>query len=224
MSLKKAILGFSIFLIYISYSYAGFGLETTRVIYNEKNNSESFVAFNSDSNTNYLLQSWVEDINGKLTQNFVITPPLIKLVAQQKNTLQVIKNTTLPDDVESMYWINVKFVAPSNEDLENVLRYSMTNRIKLIYRPRTLNENNIEKDIANLKWSVKSGNLVVNNNSPFFVNIANISINNIEMTETVSYLSPKSETIITKSTGAINKIKLTYINDFGKDISVDFLL
>lgn len=224
MSLKNVILGLGLFLSSATCSYAGFGLETTRVVYNEKNNSESFVAFNSDANTNYLLQSWIEDINGKLTQDFVITPPLIKLVAQQKNTLQVIKNTTLPNDVESMYWINVKFVAPSSEDLENVLRYSMTNRIKLIYRPSSLNDNNIEKDINNLKWSVKNGNLVVNNDSPFFVNIGKISINNKEIKETPSYLSPRAETIITKPKENPNKIKLTYINDFGKDISVDFSL
>ena len=42
-------------------------------------------------------------------------------MAQQKNTLQVTKNTTLPNDIESMYWINVKFVAPSNENLELII-------------------------------------------------------------------------------------------------------
>ncbi|MEQ4794189.1 molecular chaperone, partial [Klebsiella variicola subsp. variicola] len=170
MSFKNVFLGLGLLLGTIAPSFGGFGLETTRVIYNEQSNNEGFVAFNTDKDTNYLLQSWIEDLNGKVTQNFVITPPLLKLVAQQKNTLQVTKNITLPNDVESMYWINVKFVAPSNENLENVLRYSMTNKIKLIYRPQSLSHINIENEVKTLKWSLKNGNIVITNNTPFFIN------------------------------------------------------
>ncbi|MBA5838935.1 fimbria/pilus periplasmic chaperone, partial [Morganella morganii] len=48
-------------------------------------------------------------------------------------------------DRESLYWLNVKFVAPSEEGQENVLRYSMTNRIKILYRPAALdNSRDIE--------------------------------------------------------------------------------
>lgn len=196
MILKNTLLGLGLIFSSITSCFAGFGLETTRVVYNETNNNEGFVAFNDDKNTNYLLQSWVEDLNGKLTQDFVITPPLIKLMAQQKNTLQVTKNTILSNDVESMYWINVKFVAPSNENLENVLRYSLTNRIKLIYRPQSLKNVNIEKEIKELKWNVKNNSLVVSNNSPYFVNIGKLIVDGKEIEKTPSFLSPKSETAI----------------------------
>ncbi|QAV23440.1 fimbrial biogenesis chaperone [Proteus hauseri] len=226
MSFKRALLGLGLIFSTVTSSFAGFGLETTRVIYNEQSNNEGFVAFNTDKDTNYLLQSWIEDLNGKVTQSFVITPPLLKLVAQQKNTLQVTKNTTLPNDVESMYWINVKFVAPSNENLENVLRYSMTNKIKLIYRPQSLSNINVEEEVKALKWSVKNGNLVVVNNSPFFVNIGKIFINNSEIEENPGYLPPKSETVIktNKTPNNQSKIQLLYIDDFGKGVPVDFKL
>lgn len=226
MKLKKILLGLGIIFSSITSSFAGFGLETTRVIYNESNNNEGFVAFNSDKNTNYLLQSWVEDLNGKLTQDFVITPPLIKLMAQQKNTLQVTKNTTLPNDIESMYWINVKFVAPSNENLENVLRYSMTNRIKLIYRPQSLRDVNIEKEIKELRWSVKNTSLVVSNSSPYFINIGKLIVDGNEIEKIPSFLSPKSETTINvnKTLSGKEKIKLFYIDDFGKSLPMEFAL
>ncbi|MBI6528486.1 molecular chaperone [Proteus vulgaris] len=226
MILKKTLLGLGLLLSSITSSFAGFGLETTRVIYNENNNNEGFVAFNSDKNTNYLLQSWVEDLNGKLTQDFVITPPLIKLMAQQKNTLQVTKNTTLPNNIESLYWINVKFVAPSNENLENVLRYSMTNRIKLIYRPDALNNPKIESKINQLKWSYKNNDLVVVNNSPYFLNIGKLIIDGKEIEAVPSYFAPQSETIINinKVISGKEKIKLIYIDDFGKSLPVEFSL
>ncbi|WP_193015731.1 molecular chaperone [Proteus sp. FME41] len=226
MILKKTLLGLGLIISSITSSFAGFGLETTRVIYNETNNNEGFVAFNSDKNTNYLLQSWVEDLNGKLTQDFVITPPLIKLIAQQKNTLQVTKNTTLPNDIESMYWVNVKFVSPSNENLENVLRYSMTNRIKLIYRPQSLNNTNIEDKIKELKWNVKNNSLMVSNNSPYFINIGKLIIDEKEIEKVPSFLSPKSETTINinKTFSGKEKIKLFYIDDFGKSLPIEFSL
>ena len=226
MKLKKILLGLGIIFSSITSSFAGFGLETTRVVYNESNNNEGFVAFNSDKNTNYLLQSWVEDLNGKLTQDFVITPPLIKLMAQQKNTLQVTKNTTLPNDIESMYWINVKFVAPSNENLENVLRYSMTNRIKLIYRPQSLIDVNIEKEIKELRWSVKNTSLVVSNSSPYFINIGKLIVDGNEIEKIPSFLSPKSETTtnVNKTLSGKEKIKLFYIDDFGKSLPMEFAL
>lgn len=226
MSFKNVFLGLGLLLGTIAPSFAGFGLETTRVIYNEQSNNEGFVAFNTDKDTNYLLQSWIEDLNGKVTQNFVITPPLLKLVAQQKNTLQVTKNITLPNDVESMYWINVKFVAPSNENLENILRYSMTNKIKLIYRPQSLSHINIENEVKTLKWSLKNGNIVITNNTPFFINIGKIFLNHSEVEDNPGYLSPKSETIIkvNKIQSNQNKIQLIYIDDFGKGVPVDFKL
>ncbi|MDM3868987.1 fimbrial biogenesis chaperone [Proteus faecis] len=226
MKLKKILLGLGIIFSLITSSFAGFGLETTRVVYNESNNNEGFVAFNSDKNTNYLLQSWVEDLNGKLTQDFVITPPLIKLMAQQKNTLQVTKNTTLPNDIESMYWINVKFVAPSNENLENVLRYSMTNRIKLIYRPQSLRDVNIDKEIKELRWTVKNTSLVVSNSSPYFINIGKLIVDGNEIEKIPSFLSPKSETTINvnKTLSGKEKIKLFYIDDFGKSLPMEFAL
>lgn len=226
MKFKKTLLGLGLIFSSITSSFAGFGLETTRVVYSETSKNEGFVAFNSDKNTNYLLQSWVEDLNGKLTQDFVITPPLIKLMAQQKNTLQVTKNTTLPNDIESMYWINVKFVAPSNENLENVLRYSMTNRIKLIYRPQSLKNDNIEKEIKELKWSSKNNNLVVSNNSPYFINISKLFIDGKEIEQLPGFLSPKSETTISinKALSGKEKIKLFYIDDFGKNLPMEFAL
>lgn len=84
MFTKTNIITASVLLLLVSKSYAGFGLETTRVIYHEKNNSEGVVAFNTDKGRNYLLQSWVEDKAGNVSSDFVATPPLVKLRAEKR--------------------------------------------------------------------------------------------------------------------------------------------
>lgn len=84
MFTKKITISVLTCLLFTVKSYAGFGLETTRLVYHEKNNSEGVVAFNTDKNRNYLLQSWVEDNAGKVSSDFVSTPPLLKLRAEKE--------------------------------------------------------------------------------------------------------------------------------------------
>ena len=212
-------------LLLVSTSYAGFGLETTRVIYHEKNNSEGVVAFNTDKGRNYLLKSWVEDKAGNVSSDFVSTPPLVKLRAEKKNTLQVTKVASLPADRESLYWLNVKFVAPGEEGRENVLRYSMTNRIKIIYRPSVLDNNrDIETGMNTLAWSVSGNRLTVNNPAPYYVNISKITVNNQEVKLPSGYLSPKSTETLTvpQAIKLPTNIKMTYINDYGKAVELNY--
>lgn len=225
MFTKTNILSACALLLLVSESYAGFGLETTRVIYHEKNNSEGVVAFNTDKGRNYLLQSWVEDKAGNVSPDFVSTPPLVKLRAEKKNTLQVTKVASLPADRESLYWLNVKFVAPSEEGQENVLRYSMTNRIKILYRPAALdNSRDIETYANKLDWSVSGNRLTVNNNTPYYVNVSKITVNNQEVKLPSEYISPKSAETITapQVIKAPANVKLTYINDYGKAVELNY--
>ncbi|ELX8379429.1 molecular chaperone [Providencia stuartii] len=225
MFMKKIISALSLFCVSISSSYAGFGLETTRVIYHEKDKSEGVVAFNTDKNRNYLLQSWVEDKKGNVTQDFAVTPPLVKLRAEQKNTIQLMKVSTLPSDKESLYWLNVKFVAPSSEDLEHVLRYSMTNKIKLIYRPTALSDKKVEESVNELAWYKAASGIKVNNPTPFYINIAKLKVNGKEV-EAPSYLEPRSETTINipKLGAGIHTISLNYINDYGKGLDSSYTI
>lgn len=199
MFMKKIVPTLLLCFLASSTSYAGFGLETTRVIYHEKENSEGVVAFNTDKNRNYLLQSWVEDKNGKITQDFAVTPPLIKLKSEQKNTIQLTKIASLPSDQEALYWLNVKFVAPSSEELEDV--------------------------VNELTWSRSTAGVKVVNPTPFYINIAKIKINNREV-EAPSYLEPRSETVINVSNlgASSNKVSLNYINDYGKGLDSQYLI
>jgi fimbrial chaperone protein len=67
---------------------------------------------NNDDNSTWLIQSWVENADGQRDGRFVITPPLFAMQGKKENTLRIIDatNNQLPQDRESLFWMNVKAI------------------------------------------------------------------------------------------------------------------
>lgn len=201
--------------------FAGSGLETTRVIFSEKDRSQSAVAFNTDKKSSYLAQSWIENEQGKISPDFIPTPPILKLRLEQKNTIQITKNAVLKPDQESLYWLNVKFIPPvaAGTEAENILKFSMTHRIKLIYRPESLSKQTLEQEAEKLTWKIQNNQLQLNNPTAFYINLAKVEADGKEI-KSVSYVAPYSHSNIAldSSVKAQSKIDISYINDYGKTI------
>lgn len=202
--------------------YAGFGLEGTRVIYNENAKNSSIVAFSTEGSSNYLIQSWISNLDNQYSNDFIITPPLFKLDGGDKATLRISKMINLPDQQESVYWINVKFIAPEKKDnLEvNKINYSLTNQIKLIYRPKGLATNNIEKEIDKVQVSKQGSSFVVNNPTPYYMHIGMVKLNDKDQ-QKVLLVAPNSRDIIQNSLSA-QKLTLYFIGDLGNEIKKDY--
>lgn len=198
---------------------AGTGLETTRVIFSEKDRNQSVVAFNTDKKSSYLAQSWIENEQGKLSPDFIPTPPILKLRPEQKNTIQITKNATLRSDQESLYWLNVKFIPPVNAEAENLLKFSMTHRIKLIYRPESLSKQVLEDEVQKLTWEVQNNQLILNNPTAFYINLSTIHVDGKEI-KSASYVAPHSQykVVLDTSGKQQSQIEISYINDYGKSI------
>lgn len=65
---------------------------------------------------------------------FIITPPLFRLDPGKNNILRIVNTTPgLPQDRESVYWVNVKAIPSKSDDSENknVLQIAVRTRIKL---------------------------------------------------------------------------------------------
>lgn len=201
------------------YTFAGTGLETTRVIFFEKDRNQSVVAFNTDKKTSYLAQSWIENEQGKLTPDFITTPPIVKLRAEQKNTIQITKNVVLPPEHETLYWMNVKFIPPVTADAENILKFSMTHRIKLIYRPDVLSKQSLEDEVKKLTWEIQNNQLILNNPTAFYINFAKIEVDHKDI-KAPNYIAPYSQNKIALASTAKqqSQVDITYINDYGKSI------
>lgn len=222
LQLSKKLLCFSFIFGVLQSAHAGFGLETTRVIFAEKDRNQSVVAFNTDKNTSYLAQSWIQNEKGDLSPDFIATPPLLKLRPQQKNTIQLTKNAELNSEKETLYWLNVKFVAPISSDAENILKYSMTHKIKLIYRPTVLSKLSYEEEVKKLTSEIQSNQLILNNPTAFYINIAEIKINGKDV-KSPSFVAPHSKATIAIGFSAQqqSKAEITYVDDYGKSILLE---
>lgn len=101
----------------------GVALSTTRVIYDGGKKEASLTVENHNKNEEFLIQSWIDDVNGNKKTPFIITPPLFKLDPDKNNVLRIVNiEDTLPKDRESVYWINVKAIPAKSAENENKKR------------------------------------------------------------------------------------------------------
>ncbi|SUH10988.1 fimbrial assembly chaperone [Salmonella enterica subsp. enterica] len=121
---------------------AGINIGTTRVIFHGDAKDASISISNSD-NVPYLIQSWAQSISETGASGdapFMVTPPLFRLNGGQKNVLRIIRTGgNLPEDRESLYWLDIKSIPSSNPDNKhNTLMLAVKAEFKLIYRPKAL--------------------------------------------------------------------------------------
>lgn len=95
----------------------GVSLGTTRVIFPIDKEQVILPISTSLDEDAYLIQSWVENKDGGKSEQFMITPPLFMMQGKKENNLLILdkKNTQLPTDRESLFWVNVKSIPASDK-------------------------------------------------------------------------------------------------------------
>ncbi len=209
-----------IIMIFISlsqFSYAGILLGSTRVVIENGRNEGSVNVHNREDN-NYLIQSWVLDKSEVPTDDIALTPPLFKLNANTSNALRIVITKDLPQDRETLYWLNVKFipsVKKSNLD-NNSLSFALNNRIKIIYRPESLSGESINQVFEKIIIQ-KSGNILkIKNPTKYFINISEILINKKNI-KNPGYIEPETEISLDLPKNNKNgNLEYIFIDDLGK--------
>ncbi|MEG7472808.1 molecular chaperone [Serratia marcescens] len=212
-------------------SYAGIQVDATRVIYKGDDKSASLPIHN-DASEAYMVQTWLDtgDRN-QVTKNLpvVVVPPILKLDAAKTAVLRFIySGTGLPQDKETLLWINVQEIPPAPKQ-ENVLQVAVRTRIKLFYRPVAL-KTTLDEQVQNLRWQREGSRLQVINDGPLHITFGALHLKN-SAGKTVdvdaNMVNPKDRLSINIPAGVSvgNKIAFSYINDFGgrtevKDVPV----
>ena len=148
-TLNKLFICASLFLFTTS-SQAAFVLNSTRYIFDEKRDNISLQITN-ESSQEYGGQIWIDNQSQDDKKvYFVPTPTFFKVAEKHKQVLRILKiNKTLPENQESLFWINVQEIPKAPKDGVNALSIALHTQVKMIYRPDKLKEKrqNAEKNI-----------------------------------------------------------------------------
>jgi chaperone protein EcpD len=209
----------------------------TRVVY-PLDQREVTVKLNNDSRQPSLVQVWMDDGNADTTPGdskapFVITPPIFRMDANKSQTLRLVfGGAPLPQDRESVYWLNVLDVPPKPDAKPdvNTLQLAYRTRIKVFMRPVKL-PGTPDEAPRTLAWKIvpaKGGDaLSVSNPSAYFVSFSEIRVSANGKTyknDTGGMVAPHGEEIIPipKMSGVhAGKVHYIAISDYGGAIEGD---
>ncbi|HHV7361217.1 TPA: fimbrial biogenesis chaperone [Morganella morganii] len=201
----------------------------TRVIFPSGVNEKTIQFSNPDPQPYIMqLQLTTEDNKPDTKAPFVPLPPVFRMESHSGQTVRLIANGTaaLPKDKESVFYLNFTQLPSVKSDLQekNKLVITITNRVKIFYRPKSLqgNPNDAYKE---LHFSLQNGVVTAINPTGFYINITSAEIMMSDKAIPISdasILAPLSTTEwklkqkITTSNRA--SIKLKVINDYGSEI------
>lgn len=214
--MRYRILLTSLLLAVAATAQAGVIIGGTRLVY-QGDKKESSIGISNPDSLDYLVQSWVTTSDNSSNKTpFLITPPLFRLDARQDNVLRVVRTSGgLPEDRESLYWLNIKSIpSSSHQQGVNTLQIAIKTQIKLIYRPLSV-KGKPEEVAGNMTWHKQGDKLIVDNPTPFCISFQNVAINGHKVNG-VTWAKPKGETQFTLPKNISgSSISWSVITDYG---------
>lgn len=199
----------------INQAYAAVSLGATRVIYFAGEKQVKLPVINNDEKR-YLIQSWIENSEGKKDNSFVITPPLFSMQGKKENTLRIIDatNNKLPKDRETLFWLSVKSIPAVEKSLanENMLQLTIISKIKFFYRPKYLTISP-DENYKKLQFKRNNDTLIIKNPTPYFITMTELELGGKKLENTM--VPPFEDKSISIPTSAYGKLSFQTINDYG---------
>lgn len=175
---------------------AGVVMAGTRIAYIEQNR-EKTVQLTNEGDTPSFVRSWIDDGDPEASPEsvqvpFHLTPANVRVDPHRGQQLRITYipdvGDPLPPDRESVFYLNVLDIPPRPDMPGNVLQFAVRTRVKLFFRPATL-EGEPGNSAALLRWSAGATAhgpcLNVHNPSAFHV-----SINDASISDDVAILDP----------------------------------
>ncbi|ECG8258428.1 fimbrial chaperone [Salmonella bongori] len=162
-------------------SNAAFSLNGTRYVYEGGKKSLSVMVSN-ESEQKYAGQVWIDNDNAKdKNVYFTTSPTFFKVDPKSKQTIRILDiNPDLPQDRETLTWLNVQEIPPAPKAGGNVLAIALNTRVKLIYRPQTLADGRKEAE-RKIRLLKNNGKYFLENPTPYYFAITGIKVNGTEV-------------------------------------------
>ncbi|EEV6790634.1 TPA: long polar fimbrial chaperone LpfB-O113, partial [Escherichia coli] len=163
-------------------------------------------------------QAWVDPFNkeDKSKAPFTVIPPVSRLEPSQEKILRIIhtKGVSLPDDRESVFWLNIKNIPPSaSNKATNSLEIAVKTRIKLFWRPANIRL--IPEDAApKVKWRREGRNLIAENPNPIHISVMDVIVDGHDVP--LNMIRPfETLTLPLPANSAGGQMTWRFINDYG---------
>lgn len=198
----------------------GVKLGITRVIYHD-GTAGATLSVSNPQDYPILVQSSVKAEDKKSPAPFMVMPPLFRLEGSQQSQLRIVRTGgDMPTDREALQWVCVKAVPPKN-DLPDTqakgatldINVSISTCDKLIFRPDAVK--GVPEDAAgNLRWVAMGNKLKVENPTPFYMNLASVTVGGKPITG-LDYVAPFADKTLDIPSGAYGDVEWKVITDFG---------
>ncbi|MFB9997248.1 Chaperone protein fimC precursor [Providencia rustigianii] len=213
---NKTLIIFSLFYFIAINANASVVLGGTRVIY-EGDKKEASITVRNDETSAFLVQSWVDNFDGSNQSKppFTVTPPLFRIEPESANAIRIVlTDPRLPADRESVYWLNVKSIPPSDPNATNSLTISINNKIKLIYRPSALPSSEATDAYEKLSFEKQGSLLKAKNPTPYYVSFGKLVVDSKEF-DNPGMVPPMGEASWNISGMQAGKVTWNSVNDYG---------
>ena len=206
-------------LVFVSTAQAasgGIALGATRLIYDKTKKQASMPVINSSESDRFLINSWIEDSDTKKVTDVLVTPPIFISEPKTRNVVSIINtNKTLPDDRESLYYLNVQAIPSIDkklmEDENNVLQLAILTRIKMMVRPPKL-PIPVEQAPDLLEASLSNQKIIFKNPTPYFMTVVNLKLDNQTENKPPFMITPYSDHELDYTAKSLT---FQTINDYG---------
>jgi len=210
----------------------------TRVVYPAAKH-EVTISISNTSEAPSLVQAWLDSGDphskpGESKVPFVMTPPLFRLDPTKVQSLRLVyTHDPLPQDRESLFWLNVLDVPPraaTNPDMPNQLELAFKHRMKVFFRPQSLAGSAADAP-GRLTWKAlySEGKLVgiqTTNPTAFHVSLTRISatigghpiVTKADMVDPFASRTFNLSDPIAAPTGAV-AIEYWFVNDYGGNVN-----
>ncbi|EED9464935.1 molecular chaperone, partial [Salmonella enterica subsp. enterica] len=133
--------------------------------------------------------------------------------------------TPLPADRESVYWLNVLEIPPIGEKGNNQIQVAFRSRIKLFFRPTSLDDKGAQASISKLRWQVQGNKISLSNPTSYYVSVVAVTLKHGDKKTSVpaGMLTPNGSAYFALPPGIppdnVDRVTVDAINDYGASVT-----
>lgn len=201
--------------------------EKTRVVFNSGSIAESLSLVNSEKEP-VVVQVWTDNGDPTVSPDqvhtpVVINPPVFKMKPGEIRNIRLllVSAGSLPQDRESVYWLNIYQIPPNTETQhtgEKKIVLPLKIRMKVFVRPEKIGELQ-ENDAQKLQFSIdrESGNktLLIQNPTPWHLTLSSLRSGKTALPGVMVAPFTSARVEITADKTLADKVEYDVINDNG---------